>query len=58
LFRGWKVDEEKCKKEGKKGGYGETKRIDLKYKYKAKVMTLVKILSHSKHHPQLGFFLG
>jgi len=41
----------------KKGGYVGTKRMDLKYKYKAMGMTLVKLLNHSKHHPQLVFYL-
>jgi hypothetical protein len=54
LFRSCKVDEEKCRRK-KKGGYVGTKRMDLKYKYKAMGMTLVKLLNHSKHHPQLGF---
>lgn len=41
----------------KKGGYDGTKRMDLKYKYKAMGMTLVKLLDHCKHHPQLVFFI-
>lgn len=42
----------------KKGGYVGRKRMILKYKYKAMEMTLVKVITHSKHHPQLVFFWG